>query len=124
MHLYLFDHVILPVALYDCEIWGFENGQIIKKKYVMISSDNCWFRKSNPIYMLHVELGRHPIQININSRMIGFWLSIVNGKESKLSKLLYTIMLKKQENVFYDSKWIQCINDILNCFCWPPTRSF
>ena len=45
--------------------------------------------------MLHAELGRHPIQINIKSRMIGFWLSIVNGKESKLSKLLYSIMLKE-----------------------------
>ena len=45
--------------------------------------------------MLHAALGRHPIQIK--SRMIGFWLSIVNGKESKLSKLLYTIMLKEQK---------------------------
>ena len=50
-------------------------------------------RKSTPIYMLYTELGRHPIQINIKSRMIGFWLSIVNGKGSKLSKLLYSIML-------------------------------
>ena len=45
--------------------------------------------------MLHAELGRQPIQINIKSRMIGFWLSIVNGKESKLLKLLYSIMLKE-----------------------------
>ena len=33
--------------------------------------------------MLHAELGQHPIQINIKSRMIAFWLSVVNGKESK-----------------------------------------
>ena len=48
--------------------------------------------------MLHAEMGRHPIQINIKSRMIRLWLSVGNGKESKLSKLLYTIMLKEQEN--------------------------
>ena len=29
LQLYLFDHVILPIALYICEIWGFENSQII-----------------------------------------------------------------------------------------------
>ena len=64
--------------------------------------------------MLHAELGRHQIQINIKSRMICFWLSIVKGKESKLSKLLYSIMLKKHEKVlFYNFKWIRCINDIL-----------
>ena len=26
LQLYLFDHVILPIALYGCEIWGFENS--------------------------------------------------------------------------------------------------
>ena len=58
-------------------------------------------------------MGRHPIQINIKLRMIGFWLSIVNVKESKLSKLLYSIMLKEHENGSYNFKWIRCINDIL-----------
>ena len=29
LQLYLFGHVIVPVALYCCEIWGFENSQII-----------------------------------------------------------------------------------------------
>ena len=45
--------------------------------------------------------------------MIGFWLSIVNGNESNLSKLLYSIMLKEHENGSYNFKWIRCINDIL-----------
>ena len=27
LQLYLFDHGILPIALYDCEIWDFENSQ-------------------------------------------------------------------------------------------------
>ena len=30
IQLYLFDHVILPIALYGCEIWGFENSQIVE----------------------------------------------------------------------------------------------
>ena len=25
LQLYLFDHTILPIALYSCEVWGFEN---------------------------------------------------------------------------------------------------
>ena len=63
--------------------------------------------------LLHAELGRHPIQINIKSRIVGFCLSIVNGKESKLSKLLYSIMLKEHEKGSYNFKWIRRINDIL-----------
>ena len=45
--------------------------------------------------------------------MIGFWLSIVNGKKSKLSKLLYSILLKEHEKASYNFKWIRCINNIL-----------
>ena len=29
LHLYLFDQVILPIALYGCEILCFENSQMI-----------------------------------------------------------------------------------------------
>ena len=51
--------------------------------------------------MLHAQLGRHPQQINIKPRMIGFWLSIVNGKESKLSKLLYSINALRTRKGFF-----------------------
>ena len=81
LQLYLFDHVILPIAFYGCEIWGFENSQSIENLHI---NDFLRYvvnlRKSTPIYMLHAEIGRHPIQINIKSKMIGFWLSVANGK--------------------------------------------
>ena len=72
LQLYLFDNVILPIALYGCEIWGFENSQIIENLHNDFLRRIINLRKSTPIYMLHAELGRHPIQINIKSRMIGF----------------------------------------------------
>ena len=86
LQLYLFDHVILPIALNGCEIWGFENSQIIENLHNDFLRQIISLRKTTPRYMLHAELGRHPIQINIKSRMIGFWLSIVNGKESKFNQ--------------------------------------
>ena len=113
LQLYLFINAILTIALYGCEIWGFENRQIIENLHNDFFRQIINLRKSTPTYMSHAELGRHPIQINIKSRTIGFWLSIVNGKESKLSKLLYSIMLKEREKGSYNFKWTCCINDIL-----------
>ena len=69
--LYLFDHVILPIALYGCDIWRFENSQIIKNLHNDFLRQIINLRQSTPIYILHAELGRHSIQINIKSRMIG-----------------------------------------------------
>ena len=45
--------------------------------------------------------------------MIGFWLSLVNGKETKLSKILYQKMLHDYNAGIYEHKWIRCIRDIL-----------
>ena len=90
LQLYLFDNVILPVALYGCEIWGFENIYFkLLKIYTNISSDRLLVREKVPIYICRI--GTSPnTNIYIKTRMTGFWLSIANGKESKLSKLLYT----------------------------------
>ena len=82
LQLYLFDHVILLIALYGCKIWSLKIAKLLKI-YIDFLRQIINLRKSTPIYMLHAQLGRHPIQIIIKSRMTGFWLPIVNGKESK-----------------------------------------
>ena len=43
--------------------------------------------------MLYAELGRTSIEIQIKTRMIGFWISLVNGNNSKFSRKLCNIML-------------------------------
>ena len=50
LQLYLFDHVIVPVALYGCEIWGFENNQIMKYLNNDFLRQITDLRKSAPIY--------------------------------------------------------------------------
>ena len=63
--------------------------------------------------MLHAELGIKAVDIKIKTRMIGFWLNIVNSKKSKLSKLLYKFLLCEYNGGIYQHKWIHCIKEIL-----------
>ena len=30
----LFDHTVVPILLYACEVWGYENGDIIEKLHL------------------------------------------------------------------------------------------
>ena len=53
------------------------------------------------------------VDIKIKTRMIGFWLNIVNSKETKLSKLLYKFLLCQYNGSIYQHKWIHCIKEIL-----------
>ena len=45
--------------------------------------------------------------------MIGFWISIINGKKTKLSNLLYSVLINESNNGNFVSKWIQTIKNIL-----------
>ena len=63
--------------------------------------------------MLHAELGCKPVDIKIKTRMIGFWMNIVNGKNARFSKFLYQFLLTEYDNGTDKHKWIKCIKDVL-----------
>ena len=60
--------------------------------------------------MLYAELGRHPIDIEIKSRMIKYWNKLLLEKDSKLSHISYLAM----KNESHEFKWIKHIKSILN----------
>ena len=113
LQLQLFDNTILPIALYGCEVWAFEKLQLIENLQNEFLRYITNLKKSTPIYMLQAELGRNPIDITIKTRLIGFWINILNGKESKLSKSLYNILFHQYCNGIYHHKWIHCIKEVL-----------
>ena len=67
------------------------------------------YEKDPTVYLIR----RRPLQINIKNRMIGLWISIINGKNSKLTNLLYNTLYNENELGIYNFKWIKCIKDAL-----------
>ena len=110
----LFDHTIVPILLYGSETWGFENTDIIETVHNEFLRKITNLRKSTPIYILHAELGRFPLEINIKIRLINFWFSIVTGKQNKLSYILYKCLSNDTDNGKYEHKWIKYIREILH----------
>ena len=53
------------------------------------------------------------VEVSVKSRMIGFWLSFVNGNDTKLSKLLYTKLLYEYNTSICKHKCVDCIKDTL-----------
>ena len=104
----LFNHTILPILLYGCEVWGFHNSNLIENVQNQVFQNITHVRKSTPLYMIYAELGVAPVEILIKSYMIGFWISLLNSENTKLSKLMYKIMLK-ESNLGNNFKWINSI---------------
>ena len=82
----------MPILLYGCEVWGFQNIKLIESVQNQFLRSITKLRKSTPLYVIYAELGITPIEIHVKSRMIGFWLSIINSENSKFSKITYIIM--------------------------------
>jgi hypothetical protein len=59
------------------------------------------------------ELGRFPIEVKVKLRMISFWSRLIQS-ESKLSSILYKLMLSLYEQNQQNFKWITCVESIFN----------
>ena len=106
----LFDNTVLPILLYACEVWGFENTEIIERVHTEFLRKITKARKSTPKYMLYAELGRYPLSIIIKQRKVNFWTRLLTGKTSKLSYKIYQFMLNLNDTEF---KWINYVQSIL-----------
>ena len=109
LQIQLFDSTVLPILLYGCETWGFHSTNLIDTVHNQFLRTITKLRKSTPVYMLHAELGRKPIDILIKTRMIGYWISLVNNEnQNKFSRKIYDIMLAEY-NTGQKFKWISFI---------------
>ena len=110
LQLKLFDHTVLPILTYACDVWGYENLDIIERVHTEFLRKITKCRKSTPVNMLYAELGRYPLEIIVKTRIVSFWIRITQGKATKLSYFLYQAL---RSNDKINSKWILNINKIL-----------
>lgn len=80
----LFDKVVVPVLLYGCEIWGYENIDIIEKIHLKFLKYVLCLKSSTPSYMVYGESGRYPLYVTVYSRMISYWTKMIQGQENKI----------------------------------------
>jgi hypothetical protein len=63
---------------------------------------------------LYGEWSKYPIEIFIKSWMIGLWKSLICNKQDKISDMLYKLLFTMHQWDIFHSKWICCIENILN----------
>lgn len=64
--------------------------------------------------IVYGDLGEFPIDVTINTRMIGYWSRLLTGKTTKLSTIMYKCLLHLDSTGIYSSQWITHIRTILN----------
>ena len=113
----LFDKTILPILLYGSEVWGFSKEILqIEIFYRTFLKGILKVNNSTPDPMVYGETGKTHIEIFIKERMVNFWMRLLNGKQSKLSIILYKIMKAKHDDPRndYNSDWISYVKNIFD----------
>ena len=114
VQLHLFDSIIVPIATYGCEIWGFKNIEILEKLHLQYCKILLRVKKCTPNVMVLGELGRLPIDYNVKSRMLGFWYKLVSGNNCKISVILYKLLMKLHQHNIFSADWIVQMENTMN----------
>jgi hypothetical protein len=61
----LFDSMVKPIILYECETWGFGNNEIIERLHLKLCKLLLHLKTSAPDYMVYGQLGRYLFRIDI-----------------------------------------------------------
>ena len=110
----LFDKSVVPILLYGCEVWGFENIDIIERIHLKFCKIILNVKKSTANYMVYGELGRYPLRVLIYSRLIKFWAKIITPSNmNKISFILYQIQLNQLNNGKKKCKWLGFVKSTL-----------
>ena len=70
----LFEKCIIPILLYGCEVWGYENSKVLETVQLKFFKYLLGLKQCTSSNMLYGELGIYPLDIHIKSRIIGYWL--------------------------------------------------
>ena len=90
----LYDQTVMPILIYGSEILGFENTDSIETVHNDFLRKITRSKRSTPMYMVYAELGRHPISLDVNCRMISFWTKIITGKHQNSHRCCTSICIR------------------------------
>ena len=110
----LFDKMILPILLYGCETWGFEELECIEVFYRKFLKEILRLNKQTTNCMVYGEAGKKPLSIIVKTRMICYWHKVTTGAKNKLSYKMTYFLRKLHEQNQYSSPWLKNIEQILN----------
>ena len=95
--IHLFDHTVVPILLYGCEVWGsfnsfsarFRNGNVpLNKMFTNMRCEKLHMKFCKSVLGVHKkatnfgvqsELGRFPLYFNMIKAMINFWFRLENN---------------------------------------------
>ena len=110
----LFDSLVASVLSYGCEIWGFSSAECIERVHRKFCKHILKVKMSTNTYALYTELGRHPLYIERQMRIIKYLLKLATDRNSNcILKSVYNDMKTRTENSRNNLRWTSKVKSLL-----------
>ena len=115
LRLHLFDSVIKPIALYGCEVWGFDDIGLADKLQLRFIKNSLGLKMRTPTVMVRGETGCYPCSIDIKCRLLNYWFQLgIEEKNSKIVKEMYNCIFKLYSSDSYIYPWLDFVKNSLD----------
>ena len=110
----LFDKTIIPLLTYGCEVWGYEKLDLLEKLHLNFCKRVLRLKKSTGSMFIYGELGRYPLPVMVQTKIVNYWCKLINSPNSRLNVLMYNTLHDMYKNNVYNSKWLMNVKMILD----------
>ena len=111
----LFDSLVGSVLSYAAEVWGYHPAPEIEKIHTRFCRHTLGVKRSTNLSALYCELGRKPLLIFRQLRMIKYWIKL-RQTDDILLKHMYTMLMHDANNgiTYNDMNWASHIKSLLD----------
>ena len=101
--------MVRPILLYGCELWGLSNCDIIERVHLKYCNPLLNLKSSTPNCVIHGEVERCPLHVDIKQLMVSYWIKRKTGKQSKICSVVHCFVyhLRNTQNAI--SSWLNSV---------------
>ena len=89
----LFNKCVVPILLYGCEVWGYENLQLCDKLQLRFLKLLLGVKVSTPSCMVYGEVGELPVSLTAKCRMLVYYYKLSLERKSDTTSHKYSCLL-------------------------------
>ena len=105
----LFDSMVMPILNYGTEVWGIHKGPDIERVYLKFLKQILCVRPQTSNIAVYGEVGRTPLYILRQERILRYYYKIINNPESIMFKLVQNYMVQR-----YNYGWMAHVKKLLD----------
>ncbi len=112
IQLEMYNSMVLPVMLHGCEVWGNEVVRELELLQMKFCKHVLCVHRYTSTDIVYGELGLYPVEITVKRKIMNYWWSLLVGKNTKLSYVMYRCLLHLYESGVYLSLWLTFIRNV------------